>query len=540
MTVDFSKNIILINDQLYYIEIWLYNQIDRFPPIQIPFTVIENLVIEETLNDWNTKGYITINNDFEFLERGDPGNDTGNKNSVNYPSPYLFRSDGRNKLSIKIHPVTKQIGLPKGFTLPKNFTSSIVSDLPEEYWNMNFDFIIYDIEDFSTGNPQNKIRKYYFHDERFQILLERNIEWSTSSNEYQTKDITAKDEERALNTSLAIKSILKTASSNQSDPKYPNLNVGNKSEPSKLDNPDIPLYNIDETKWDAGDVNSTVLYTSPANSNALLDLDYVQKYAVSKDGSPLFLLFGRYDRKWSLVSLQDIIKKAEENQIERIILVDRIDPISQKPYIPRAPIDINSVSNIKNFQSAVASKILDYKFVPMVPNDDMELSTMPLHNYDFSDSSFNVYYNGNKITDLLDNFKKVTSQGLYAMKNKGQLLMHINQTKKNGLLLKNDYTPRKFFPKNASYLNMAKKLLLLNQALFFSTVGLTFRSPGKFIFVDRDSSTGDVNVFDDRFLGQWLVSKVSHIFTKNSYKNEVYANKVDIFNAWFDEIDNKY
>ena len=107
MTVDFSKNIILINDQLYYIEIWLYNQIDRFPPIQIPFTVIENLVIEETLNDWNTKGYITINNDFEFLERGDPGNDTGNKNSVNYPSPYLFRSDGRNKLSIKIHPVTK-------------------------------------------------------------------------------------------------------------------------------------------------------------------------------------------------------------------------------------------------------------------------------------------------------------------------------------------------------------------------------------------------------------------------------------------------
>jgi len=535
MTSDITKNILLINDQLYYVEVWLYNQLSNFKPIQLPFTVIDSLVIEETLNDWNTKGFIVITNDFEFLERGDPSSGGGNS-QANFPSPYLFRTDGRNRLSIKIYPVTKSSGIPIEFT--KNAPDS----LPEKYWNMNYDFVIYDIEDLSSGNAQNKFRKYYFHDERFQILLERNIEWSTSNNDYQTINTTANDDTRSLNTSLAIQSILRTASSNDSNPKSPTIKVGNKNGPDQLNNPDIPFANIDEANWDAGDPSSKIIYTSPANSCALEDLDYIYRYAMSQDKSPLFLLFDRYDRNWSLVSLQNIIKKAEDNQIERVILVDGIDPISQKPYIQRAPFDPNGgdSSNIKNFQSAQASKITDYKFVPMISNDDMDLSTMPFHNYDFSGGAFNVYIQGNRVTDLLDNLKKITTQGLYGMQKSGQLLLHVNQTKKSGLMLKNDFTPRRFFPKNLPFLNMARKFLLLNEALFFSAVGLTFRTPGKFIFVDRDSSTGDVNVFDDRFLGQWLVTKVSHIFTQTSYRNEVYANKVDIFNKWFDEIDTKY
>jgi hypothetical protein len=58
--------------------------------------------------------------------------------------------------------------------------------------------------------------------------------------------------------------------------------------------------------------------------------------------------------------------------------------------------------------------------------------------------------------------------------------------------------------------------------------GLTIRTPGQFIFIDSASS-GPNNPFDDRFLGQWLILKVVHLFTKDSYITEVLATKVDTF-----------
>ena len=61
-------------------------------------------------------------------------------------------------------------------------------------------------------------------------------------------------------------------------------------------------------------------------------------------------------------------------------------------------------------------------------------------------------------------------------------------------------------------ISMLKDFLMLNQALYFNATGLTIRTPGKFLFVDRDSSTADKNPFDDKFLGQWLITKIVHYF----------------------------
>ena len=59
-----------IRDQFYYIEIWLYNQIEGQVPFPVPFYFVNSLALEETLMDWFVKGWIVFNNNFEILERG--------------------------------------------------------------------------------------------------------------------------------------------------------------------------------------------------------------------------------------------------------------------------------------------------------------------------------------------------------------------------------------------------------------------------------------------------------------------------------------
>jgi len=77
----------------------------------------------------------------------------------------------------------------------------------------------------------------------------------------------------------------------------------------------------------------------------------------------------------------------------------------------------------------------------------------------------------------------------------------------------------------------------LNQAVQFVANGLTIRQPGKYIFIDRITSTGEKNPFDDRFLGQWLINKVTHYFTKREYSTDIIATKIDMHNKWFEEMD---
>ena len=115
--------------------------------------------------------------------------------------------------------------------------------------------------------------------------------------------------------------------------------------------------------------------------------------------------------------------------------------------------------------------------------------------------------------------------------------MNVNKTKYTGLMTSNNMVSRRFFPKDISYVSMAREFLFLNQALNFTAYGLTLRTPGKFIFIDRAVSTLERNPFDDRFLGQWMMIKVIHMFTKDKYVNDVFATKIDSYNRWFTEID---
>jgi hypothetical protein len=54
--------------------------------------------------------------------------------------------------------------------------------------------------------------------------------------------------------------------------------------------------------------------------------------------------------------------------------------------------------------------------------------------------------------------------------------------------------------------------------------GTTLRKCNRFIGLDRLVGAVDAD-FDEKFLGQWYLLKVEHIFTQNEYTNNITAVK---------------
>jgi hypothetical protein len=525
----YKGEIVNISNQTYQIRITLYN-INSKEPFVVPFSVVNDLVIQEDLVNWWTKGWISIRNDFEAIERGSPYNRQEYlKNFFERNGYFKFRHDARNKLNIRIT------------------TLSDDTKINDEDWTMDYDFIIYDVQDMESGSVNSKSRKFYFIDERYQIFSERNIPWSTATHGPASKtgkkisELT--DDQRKMNPCSAIASIINTSAANKfssSESDASTLMVGY-SDAGSIDDPDIKLNNIDESLWNIPSNNeSDVFYTSPANSTVLDDLDFMLNHAVGKDGDPVFLRFDRFKKTWQLVSLIDYFKKAK--QIERVLLNDGIDPLftGKTAYVSRAQVTPDGNNKIINFFSPKTSIINSYKFSQMSPVDDARLINRPIHKYDFSTGTYNIFSEQNKVTQIYEKIKNAASLGgLFSHSTEGtkpQIWQNINKTKLEGLSIENS-----FYTQGSNELNvikMMKDFFFLNQTLYFQNHGLTLRSPGNFIFVDRVDSS-DKNTFDDKFLGQWFITKVVHYFSKDQYLTDVYSSKIDGVNNHWDVLDSK-
>jgi len=66
--------------------------------------------------------------------------------------------------------------------------------------------------------------------------------------------------------------------------------------------------------------------------------------------------------------------------------------------------------------------------------------------------------------------------------------------------------------------------ILTGNTIVFTVKGFTSRQSGKFISVDRDLGYDD-NDFDDKILGQYLVTSVDHVIDGNGYHNQVIGTK---------------
>ena len=521
------------NNTFYYIEITLYNQIEGQEPLNVPFFLVESLTIHESLQNWITSGEIVFNTDFEIFSRGAP--------DTNDP-PYIDRPDGRNRLHIKIYPV--DVSLTDGTVNENNSEEKY----PKEYWEIDHDFVTIEVKDIPVGNNQRKKRMYAFVDERFQIMQEKNLEWSGELFALKQQNLplstNLKDSECLLNPNEVLKQLLTLISTNGDT--MPKINVGF-DEDGSIDSPNAAFDKINEDNWNVGDPENKVSFNTTARTNALDDLNYVLSHCISDDGFPVILDYGRnsLDKKWSLKSLKDYFTNSTTEKVEKLIIEDSLLPLNNtnstsSPYIPRA---YNAEGTEKNnFSSIAASRIISYKYSPMVASDDNRLQNSPLYFHNEHEGKFYVKKQDNSIKNLLSKLKELGIAGLYSFQQGqgAQILLTINKTKASGQMTKPNSALNGPYGNNKSPLmQMILDSIFLNQSISFQCLGLTIRAPGKFIFIDR-LGAGEKNAFDDRFLGQWMITGVSHLFTQETYMTEVVANKIDSFSTVFPEEDPNY
>jgi hypothetical protein len=521
------------NNQFYYIEVVLYNQIEGQKPMYVPFILVESLTIHESLFGWATRGEIVFNNDFEVFLRGSPVSSGG----TGVKPPYIDRTDGRNRLHIKIYPADVQIDNNGNISE----TTNTETKFPKLYWEMDFDFVIIEVKDLPVGNNQRKKRMYKFIDERYQILQEKNLEWSSESIAAKKlglpPEVNVPSAAAALNPNEVLKELLTIASTNGDT--STKINIGF-DDSGSISSPNIPLDRINNEKWDVGDSSNLVSFYPEADRKmgAIDDINYVLSHCVSFDGFPVILDYGRSskDKNWHLNSLSDYYKNATPEQVERLVVEDGLIPNQEElnantsPYIPRASNELGSQT--KNFSSVAASRITSYKYSPMVTVDDNRIKNSPYCYYNEYTGFFNLKKEKNHVLNLINKLTELGYKGLYSFTGGGQggqILLNINQAKSEGQMTKNLYALNGPYSNHQSPLNqMILDAIFLNQAISFQCLGITLRTPGKFIFIDRLGS-GERNAFDDRFLGQWFVSNVSHLFTQENYVTEVVANKIDSF-----------
>ena len=66
----------------------------------------------------------------------------------------------------------------------------------------------------------------------------------------------------------------------------------------------------------------------------------------------------------------------------------------------------------------------------------------------------------------------------------------------------------------------------LNTTIQFSVRGLTHRKSGHFISISKSTDYYD-SEYESKLQGQWLLTKVEHRFTKDSYTNNIFGVKIN-------------
>lgn len=509
----------IFNKQTHSVKITLYNGYDK--PAEINFFMVDQLIIEESLYEWYTTAVLILNNDFESVERGIPEQSEG---QASVAPLYTFRNDGRNKINIKIS-LLEQV----------DPSSEEYTEVEPKKWEINYNYIIYDIEDLPVTDVSKKKKKLYLREEVYQRFSERNIQWSTYYPAAKELKINKPLQDISFSVGKSIKHLIETAcGENDYNNVSEKLKIGFDKEGS-ISKPNLKVALFDDEAWDDGDEENKISYTSAASSNVVDDLHYLMKHYLSTGDTEnpkkpcLFglLRINRYTKKWELFSIKDLFKKSTEGDkggekyIERFIL--------QGPFQTSKDL-LEAVQKTPLAESqGLHSTIFSYRFVSMSPDDDMNLHNKMSVLYDNKKGTWNILSEDNSIETVQKIIKDDILPSLFSSKG---VLLNINEDKLNGLIT----YPEHIVVQSKSSKNLWQNIMLhqslfLNHAIEFTSLGSTARTPGMFIGIDRnENKSPDKNSFEDKIIGQWLLVKTKHVFYENTYLTSCVGVKVNSFN----------
>lgn len=468
----------------------------------------DKLYIEESIYDWWMKGSIEIKTPYDSFERS--SDEVTFISSDQKKVIYKFRNDGRDTIFISILPKNADLG-------------TSVGEFAEEKWRIELEAVIYDVQDLRHTNMTNKAKKLYFHEKTYQMMLEKNIEFTTAnvgSNKGKANIHKLNNDERSLPTGEAIGELLK------SDPDF--------SKYAKLVD--------DQNLWCKGSDKGKIFYSSPTNSRFVDDLKYLSSRHVASEEDqfqPCILKLERQGankpKQFSLMSMKKYFEKAGksepgEYQIEHIFLEEGSQTNNpNETVVPKAP--ISSSNNLdKDVKARDFTNTSNYQLVDMSGRDySMKLANIGIISFNAKKGQFNIETKDHKSETYKDFYKQNVVPGILTSQAEDRLPVtkYISEgfnTNYEYSVMLND-KQRLSEGRNIIFQNY----LFSNLGISMTLRGLTHRQPGRFFGLSKQSMNAEEH--DHKVEGQYLTTSVIHYFSPpdRSYYTSMVGVKVHTY-----------
>jgi hypothetical protein len=496
-------------------------------------SAIKSLIISDAFTRFYTSGSIVIDNSFDVIERDTPEeiqfndpeyyNKSGNVSS-NINAGFLFRGESRDILRIDIMP-----------QLEGSAVESMGSEEGQRLFRMSYDFAIYNSEEITGDSPDQKFKKLYFWDLYYQLLLEKNVNFTTATipsfydtlGDINTEGTPSGDD--GIETGIALMEFLKAAfPPDDGYPVYFSKTIPGDTATNTSDSGEIDPKNID---WDIG--GTKLFFSSPANFKAIDCINYILSRHVSNKDSDFdqcFLHLERYPRQFALKSIKQYFDQAynPNNNTPGSLYVETVKiggytgedgrSAAEAYFVPAGGIYFERFGTVKSFSfDNMAGLYSQQKIVPYL-----------VHSYDYQNKQFNIDIERNGIEQSMQAFQKNyvnkmnSGDGTPAYPNfaPGQFRFTNKNIQNVFSLSQQDHDQR---------LNMGRKnflynRVLLNNMITFRLPGLTHRQSGCFIGIDRDGAIPS-SKFDNKLLGIYMIVEVRHIFEGNEYYTDIHCVK---------------
>ena len=514
-------------------------------------SAIKSIFISDTLNNFYQQGYIVIDNSHDIIERDTPetnphtnpgyynniGNTTNNSNAgkggdttSDINAGFVFRGEARDILRIEIMP-----------QLDGTMTNNMGSEEGQKYFRMLYDFAIYNSEEVTGDSPDQKYKKLYFWDLYYQLLAEKNVNFSTARiGSLSALKNNADNKDRAVPTGIAIREFLKAAFPD--DEGYPisfAVTIPGIENTSSLPQEEIDQKNID---WDIGGTN--IFFSSPANYKGLDSLNYLLSRHVSNKTSNFdqcFLQLERYPREFTLKSLKQFFDRAyiPETDSGGSIYLETLKVggftdqdgkgLTERYFTPTDAPYFQRIGTIKGFTFDNMAGVISQQ----------RLVSNLVHSYDYENKQFNIDAYRNSIEQVMkvyqqnyvDKMNSSSQEPAFPNFAPGQL-RYLNKNINNVFSVTEQDADQRLSTGRNEFLYAS---IFTNNLISFRLPGSTHRQAGCFIGIDRDGSI-PASKFDNKLLGIYLIVESKHLFSGNEYVNDLHCIKTYNFKQLDDTI----
>lgn len=493
-----QPSLVTIQDDTFYYSVFLVNS-DKRVFILRP-EAIKELVISDSITEYYSSGYIILDNKFDAIEQ--PSTVAQPDSDLN-TNGFLFRGDARDVLRVEIMPKLNQ--KPLGADSDEN---------TKKLFSLSYEFIIYNIEETLGEEPGTKYKKLYFWDINREILLEKNIQFSTADY-INAPNISELDPlSRAIPTGTAIQNLI------------------SKTFPS------AEGFTAEFDNFDSGSTN--IFFTSPADYKAQDCLDYILDLHVSNKNNnydPCFLKISRYPKKWSLTSLSDYFRAAynQSNDTGGNLFLEKFmlgGYNVSTPNLQTYTVNINRSPNLALYLPKYAT-LDNFSFLPSAGVDSqLNVNSRNVHSYDYGNKSFMIDIYDNDFETAKDIYfqnyvKPMKGNNKSApISNIIDNLFRVNRTNINNIFSTSYYSKQQRLSEGRNVFLTSS--VFLNNSITFRVKGATYRQSGRFISIDRNDAIPD-NDFNNKFLGIYMIVDVKHAFSQNMYYNDLVCVKTYLY-----------